>query len=148
MRRRQLILAALVLGLAPDRVVRAAPPPAPLSFAELYAASGVLGLSFSEKLKSLAGTRVAIAGYMAPPLKAEADFFVLTRAPVALCPFCDSDASWPDDIVVVHLGEAVSFLPPSERIVVEGTLEVGSKTDPKTGFVSRVRIVDARFRKA
>ena len=42
-------------------------------------------------------------GYMAPPLKPESRFFVLTREPLALCPFCQSDAEWPADIVVVYL---------------------------------------------
>ena len=47
---------------------------------------------------------------MAPPLKAEAAFFVLTREPVALCPFCQSDADWPDNILVVYLSSNQSFV--------------------------------------
>ena len=58
---------------------------AELSFDELYSGGGVLGLQFSDKVKNLAGQRITIKGFMAPPLKAEAAFFVLTREPVALC---------------------------------------------------------------
>ena len=32
----------------------------------------------------------------------------LTREPMALCPFCQSDADWPADIVVVHLKRATA----------------------------------------
>src|SRR6266540_1386455 len=74
----------------------------PLGFAELYAARGVLGIELSSKTKTLAGRPVKILGFMAPPLKPDVRFFVLTRAPVALCPFCNSDADWPSDIVVVY----------------------------------------------
>lgn len=77
-----------------------------LSFDELYSGGGVLGLQFSDKVKNLAGQRITIRGFMAPPLKAEAAFFVLTREPVALCPFCQSDADWPDNILVVYLSPA------------------------------------------
>ena len=84
-------------------------------------------------------------GYMAPPLKPEADFFVMTKEPVSLCPFCQSDADWPLDIVVVYLQEGTALTSNLEPIEVAGTLEVGSKTDPRTGFVSLLRIVDARL---
>ena len=47
-----------------------------LSFDELYSGGGVLGLQFSDKVKNLAGQRITIRGFMAPPLKAEAAFFV------------------------------------------------------------------------
>ena len=84
-------------------------------------------------------------GFMAPPLKAEARFFVLTQIPMSLCPFCSSDADWPDNIVVIYLGRAQTFEQANRLIEVSGRLEVGSWTDPETGFVSLVRIVDAGF---
>jgi hypothetical protein len=86
-------------------------------------------------------------GYMAPPLKAESGFFVLTREPAALCPFCQSDADWPADIVVVYLKNASALVGAGEPVVVRGRLEVGSWTDPETGFVSQIRIIDATFRR-
>ena len=51
-----------------------------LRFEEMYAGNSVLGLQFSEKLKSLSGKRIRIRGFMAPPLKAEAAFLILTSA--------------------------------------------------------------------
>ena len=119
---------------------------AELSFDELYGGGGVLGLQFSDKVKSLNGRRVAIKGFMAPPLKAEAAFFVLTREPVALCPFCQSDADWPDNILVVYLESSQSFVQNNATIEVEGTLEAGSFRDEETGFISQLRLRDARFR--
>lgn len=119
-----------------------------LAFDELYGTVSVLGMSFSDKLKGLDGKLVRMAGFMAPPLKAEAKFFVLTERPMALCPFCSSDADWPADIVVVYLDKAQTFEQANARIEVTGTLELGSWTDPETGFVSQVRIVGAHFRRA
>jgi hypothetical protein len=86
-----------------------------------------------------------MSGFMAPPLKAEAKFFVLTEIPMSICPFCSSDADWPDNIIVVYLDEKQTFVQPATLITVSGLLEVGSWTDPKTGFVSRLRIRSARY---
>lgn len=119
--------------------------PSPLTFDEMYGKIGVLGLEFSDKLKQLSGTEIRMKGFMAPPLKAEAAFFVLTEIPMALCPFCSSDSDWPDNIVVVYLSEKQTFVQPSTTIDVTGILEHGSWTDPETGFVSLVRIRDAQY---
>jgi hypothetical protein len=145
MTRRRALLAAAGLATAALVPGRAAAE-TPVGFDELYSKEGVLGLELSPKLKSLDGQAVAMRGYMAPPLKPEADFFVLTRQPVSLCPFCDSDASWPDDIVVIRLHGEAALTRPGEMVEVRGRLELGSKTDERTGFVSLVRIVDARYR--
>jgi hypothetical protein len=117
-----------------------------LAFAELYQAQTVRGLELSMKSRSLAGKPVQMLGYMAPPLKPEVEFFVLTRAPVALCPFCNSDADWPSDIVVVYPREREGWSKDGLPVAVSGTFEVGAKVDAKTGFVSLVRIVDAKVR--
>lgn len=116
-----------------------------LTFGELYGKVSVLGLAFSDKVKALDGHVVTMRGFMAPPLKAEAQFFVLTEIPMALCPFCSSDADWPANIVVVYLDDMQTFLPPSKPIEVTGTLEVGSWTDPVTGFVSLLRLRHSSF---
>lgn len=143
--RRSLIAAAGALVLASRAW---ASETGSLAFGELYGSVGVLGLSFSDKLKGLAGRQVRMTGFMAPPLKAEAKFFVLTERPMALCPFCSSDADWPADIVVVYLDRAQTFEQANAEIEVTGRLEVGSWTDPETGFVSLVRIVGASFARA
>ncbi len=118
-----------------------------LQFDDLYGAWTVTGLRFSDRAKGLAGHAATMAGFMAPPLKAEADFFVLTRDPLSMCPFCSSDAEWPPDIVVAYLRREAQPTAPNEVIEVTGTLELGSWTDPATGFVSQARLRDAGFRR-
>jgi len=142
---RRAFLAAL--AALPARGGLAAPPFERLSFAELYKTFGVLGYEFSDRVKSLAAHRVSIIGYMAPPLKAESDFFVLTREPLAICPFCESDANWPVDILVVYLGATAPLVAAGAKVTVEGRLDVGSFTDPESGFVSQLRVRDAAFRR-
>ena len=118
-----------------------------LSFSNLYSGGGVLGLQFSPEVLALKDKEVVIKGFMAPPLKAEANFFVLTREPVALCPFCSSDADWPDNILVVYLNKAQPFVQNNAIIEVRGILELGSHIDAQTGFVSQLRLRNATFRK-
>lgn len=141
--RRAVLGAGLLLAL--PRPGRAATE---LGFDELYGKVGVLGLEFSQKVLELDGRPVNVVGYMAPPLKAEADFFVLGKQPMAICPFCSSDADWPDDIVVIYLRRKQTFEHTTGLVAVEGILEHGSWTDPETGFVSLLRIRDADFRAA
>ena len=143
--RRQTLLDTLIVGLG-MRVTAGRAAEAPLRFAELYGKVSVLGLTFSDKVRSLAGRPVGMRGFMAPPLKPEARFFVLTEVPMSICPFCSSDADWPDDIVVVYLEAAQTFVQANAQIEVSGTLEVGSWIDPETGFVSLLRLIHAKFR--
>jgi hypothetical protein len=102
-------------------------------------------LSFSGRAQALDGTRIAVRGFMAPPLKAESIFFVLTARPMAVCPFCESEAEWPDDILAVYAKRIVDVIPFNIEILTRGTLALGTFEDPETGFVSRVRILDATF---
>jgi hypothetical protein len=144
--RRSLPAACLVLAICLAGRAAAVEQPR-IGFAEIYKSVGVLGMAFSDKVLALTGKPVTMHGYMAPPLKPEADFFVMTKEPVSLCPFCQTDAEWPADIVVVYLRKGTSLTSNLEPVEVNGTLEVGSKTDPRTGFVSLLRIVDARLRR-
>lgn len=116
-----------------------------LSFDEFYSKVSVLGLEFSDKVKSQAGKEIEITGFMAPPLKAESQFFVLTKMPMAMCPFCSSDADWPEDILVVYLSKRQTFVQNNAMIKVTGVLEYGSWRDPETGFVSQLRLRNASF---
>ncbi|CAM3575266.1 hypothetical protein TR75_06060 [Hydrogenibacillus schlegelii] len=115
-----------------------------LKFSELYAGKSVRGLILSKKLTDLNGHRVEMKGYMAPPLQPRLDFFVLTRVPLALCPFCSSDADWPEDIVVIYLPQGKTIEATEKPVRVVGKLDVGPYTDDKTGFVSLVRIYAER----
>jgi hypothetical protein len=130
----------LPAGAGPWTVRAAAEPPPPLKFSELYSGGGVRGLAFSDLAKSLAGKQVTMVGYMAPPLKPSLDFFVLTKQPMAICPFCSTDADWPNDIVLVLVKRSLKALPSDLALKVTGRLELGSRTDPETGFVSQVRL--------
>ncbi len=100
-------------------------------------------LSFSELALSIEGDRIAVKGYMAPPLKSESVFFVLTKRPMATCPFCNDGDDWPDDIAAIYSKRTVDVQPFNVGIVVSGTLELGDCKDPDTGFFSRVRLVNA-----
>jgi hypothetical protein len=135
--RRSLLLSTVAVAVmpAPARARRE------ISFGDLYERQTV----FSELAESLDGQAVSMVGFMAPPLKAEATFFVLTRMPLSVCPFCETEADWPSDIVVIYTDEPISVVPFNFPIRVEGTLQLGTTKDPEMGFVSRVRIVDAGF---
>lgn len=139
-RRRFLMLPLVTLGAFGALRAHAAEA---LNFDTLYKSIGVLGIQYSDKALALRGRAVRMRGYMAPPLKPESNFFVLTREPVSVCPFCASDAEWPSDIVVIYLKGILAPVNFAHRIEVEGRLEIGSWVDPVTGFVSQVRIVDA-----
>lgn len=138
--RRTLLAGLLAACVAP---ARAAEPL--LTFDGLYKSFGVLGYQFADGVLALKGQTVRIRGYMAPPLSAESQFFVLTREPMAICPFCQSDADWPVDIIVIYLAQAEKMLPGGSRLEVTGRLEVGAFTDPATGFVSQIRLRDAQL---
>jgi hypothetical protein len=141
--RRQVLAAAAISLVWPQSSASAAA--ATLSFDRLYKSRSIRGLEFSDALLALRGQHVTLTGFMAPPLKAESTFFVLTALPMAICPFCQSDADWPDDIVVVILKAPTAMASGGTRLAVTGTLQVGSNTDAVTGFVSQIRLVDASF---
>lgn len=111
-----------------------------LSFDEIYSGWSADGLTFSDKTISLEGGTVTVSGYMAPPLTPTIHFFVLTEVPMSVCPFCSSDADWPDNIIVVKVDDPITALPYDTPVTVTGTLEIGSETDEETGFVSQLRI--------
>jgi hypothetical protein len=147
-RRAALITLAGGLGVALGPAARPGLASDRLRFQDLYGSFGPLGFEFSETARQRRGRPVVMEGFLAPPLKAEARFFVLCAQPVSLCPFCQSDADWPQDIVVVYLrpGAHVAFRSAADAVEVSGLLELGSKVDGETGFVSQVRVVDAVVR--
>lgn len=102
-------------------------------------------LSFSDLATGLKGKRITVEGFMAPPLRAESSFFVLTRRPMAVCPFCSSELDWPDDILAVYTKRLVEVISFNVPIAVTGVLELGTYRDPDLGFVSRVRLSDAEY---
>ena len=116
---------------------------ASLDFSEMYSGASSEGLVFSDTLNSLNGSEVTMTGFMAPPLKPSINFFVLTETPMAVCPFCSTDADWPYNMVVVYVNGSVDALPYDQEVTVTVTLDLGSYMDGDTGFVSQVRLLDA-----
>ncbi|WP_102107837.1 hypothetical protein [Oceaniglobus roseus] len=136
---RRLFLATLAPALAAPALLRAAE--GPLKIRDLYARDR----SLSDLAQSLVGERATFAGFMAPPLKADSSFFVLTQRPMAVCPFCETSAEWPDDIIAVYTKRTVEVTPFNVGIEVRGVLEAGGYKDPDTGFWSLVRLTDATY---
>ena len=116
---------------------------ASLDFSDMYSGASSEGLVFSDTLNSLNGSEVTMTGFMAPPLQPSINFFVLTETPMAVCPFCSTDADWPYNMVVVYVNGSVDALPYDQEVTVTGTLDLGSYMDGDTGFVSQVRLLDA-----
>lgn len=137
MDRRMFLGGALAFAAAP----RAFAGDDPVLMRDLYNKD----LSFSGQAQSLEGGRISVSGYMAPPLKADSSFFVLTARPMAVCPFCESEAEWPNDILAVYTKRTLKVVPFNVRIVATGELNLGTYTDPELGFVSRVRLVDSVY---
>ena len=104
------------------------------------------GKDLSEAALVLEGQRIEMIGYKSPPLKPEINFYVLTKTPMATCPFCDDATDWPNDIVVSYFEGDLQFTRFSNLIRVEGTFDTGIKTDPDTGFVSKVRLLDIAYK--
>jgi hypothetical protein len=104
--------------------------------------------SFSARAKDLQGKPVEIQGFMAPHLKVNSDFFILSNTPVETCPFCATEGDWIDTIVFVRMRKREEAIDPGRIIFTVGRLEIGPETDAETGFVSRVRLNDAVVRLA
>ncbi|MFN4154212.1 MAG: hypothetical protein ACK4HF_06120 [Paracoccaceae bacterium] len=105
-------------------------------------------MSFSDLALSHEGDRITIAGFMAPPLKADSTFFVLTKMPMAVCPFCEPGMPWPDDILAIYAKRVVNIIPFNFPIRTTGVLELGDYVDPELGFYSKVRLTDATYSRA
>ena len=138
MRRRQF---AAVLAFAAPSLALAAPQR--IRMFELYQDD----LSFSATANKLKGSIISMQGFMAPHLKVESDFFVLSNSPVETCPFCASADEWINTIVFVRMKKRQQAVSPGDLLQVQGRLELGPQKDAATGFVSLVRLVEASFQR-
>jgi len=146
MKRREAIWigSGLVGGLVSTTLICSAQANAVLiKFRDLYKTE----VEFSKLALDLEGREIKVVGFMAPPLKAEADFFVLTKLPMCVCPFCETEAEWPDNLILTYTAKPLRVLPWNMPIEVMGILSLGTETDEETGFVSKVRLLDANYRK-
>lgn len=139
--RRSLVTGLGALGLIPSLAQRATAEDM-LKLRELYDANQ----DFSALAQELEGATVTVEGFMAPPLQADIEFFVLTKKPMSVCPFCETEAEWPDDILAVYTRRGFDVVPFNRGIEVTGELSLGSYRDPDTGFLSMVRLENARLR--
>lgn len=140
MNRRQFFLAGAGLAAGTSFSASGASGQQPrMQLSELYNPD----MSFTPYALEHEGQRVAVEGFMAPLLMANTNFYVLTSRPVAICPFCEEEDDWPDDILAVYAQRVIDAIPPHIPIVTRGVLELGTYVDPKWGFLSRVRLVDA-----
>lgn len=140
---------ARVIAAATDTALQPTPrlklefdaEPVSIRFDEFYDGFNLrTGLTLSDKLVSLDGLMVEMQGYMAPPLKPELDYFVLTRVHLAFCPFCTTAGDWPDDIALVYMPEGVTTIATDRPVRVVGRMEIGQSVDQETGMVSLVRL--------
>ena len=124
--RRTFVTAALAAPfLAPPGVAA----DGPLKLRDLY----VKGGDFSDLARSLEGERITLEGYMAPPLKAEASFFVLTKMPMATCPFCEPGIEWPDNILPVYTRRTVDVIPFNVPMLTRAGWRWASSPTPTPG---------------
>ena len=93
-------------------------------------------MSFSDFANAHDGKDILVNGFMAPPLKAESKFFVLTKMPMAVCPFCEPETDWPDDILAVYARRTVDVIPFNRKIIAQGRLKLGGYSDPEPGFTA------------
>ena len=134
-------LAALFGALAAPRSARAA---AEVELSDLYRA----GSGPTDMALELEGDLVRVRGFMAPPLKAETRFFVLTLTPMPICPFCDEDADWSEQLLAIYAKRLVEPAPFWKQIAVTGLLRLGAFRDPETDFLSQVRLEEAAWETA
>ena len=112
-----------------------------LKFEDIYDKDGNLSEVISETDKQW----VTIEGFMAPVLKAGAKFFVLTKKPLEVCPFCEPDAEWPPDILPVFTKRVVTEVPNWRRIEVTGLMSDEPHIDQGTSFYSKFRLLKSSF---
>jgi hypothetical protein len=115
-----------------------------IRFRDLYSR----GRELTPEAAALEGQTIEMVGYMAPPLKPEVNFFVLTKLPMATCPFCNDAADWPIDLVLAYSQVPIDVVRFSQLIRVTGRFETGFVTDAETGFVSFLRLQDVSYIRA
>ncbi len=147
MNRRQVVqgIGAGLLGVfALEQGAFAAGPDLPVvRINELYDVNGIPEVDVAPDLLNLAGRRVQVAGFVSPHTTPVADFLVLTEAPLGFCPHCQAGGDLRPDLIVFYPRAGRAGVPLRRPVTLSGVLEIGAKIDPRTGYASTVRLVDA-----
>lgn len=111
-----------------------------LDLENLYA--GAIGRTrFAPEVEALAGQVVAVDGYFLPHLRPGAGFACIAATPAITCPHCRENMfTIPWDMVVWYPSEDDKPIATEEPGRAVGELELGARRDPRTGFVSVIRL--------
>ena len=143
-RRRVLLAGAGALALLVGAGKRAWAATRALSLESLYGNPDMPGVDYRPKVLELAGQKVAVKGYVVPHTGDQAaPFMVVSAEPLIGCPHCLASLDLPADSVIAYFKTAPKLADIGLPVTVEGTLELGSRADAKTGFVSAIRLVEA-----
>ena len=146
-RRHALRLSTSLFALAAFGLGEAKAAPARVALEEIHREPDMPGVDYSTKARKLAGQRIRVEGFLAPHAggRAAAPFLVLSGQPMVGCPHCLGAADLPGDSLVAYFGRGVGMAETGIPVAIEGVLDLGSRTDAQTGFVSTVRLFDAKI---
>ncbi|MBM3535704.1 MAG: hypothetical protein FJX60_22055 [Alphaproteobacteria bacterium] len=135
------IAALSVFGLGEAKAA-----PARVALEEIHREPDMPGVEYSAKARKLAGQRIRVEGFLAPHAGGRAaPFLVLASRPMGGgCPHCLGALDLPGDSLVAYFGSTLGLADTGIPVAIEGVLDLGSRTDVQTGFVSTVRLFDAR----
>lgn len=141
--RRQLALGLVASAIGPRTAAGMSAPSDALPVLDLdnlYA--GPIGRTrFAPKVEALAGQLVAVDGYFLPHLRPGAGFACLAATPAVTCPHCrENMVTIPWDMVVWYPADGDKSIPTDDLSRAVGELELGARRDPRTGFVSVIRL--------
>lgn len=145
-RRHALRLSTSVFALAAFGLGEAKAAPARVALEEIHREPDLPGVEYSTKARKLSGQRIRVEGFLAPHAgNRAAPFLVLSGQPMVGCPHCLGSADLPGDSLVAYFGGGVGMAETGIPVAIEGVLDLGSRTDAQTGFVSTVRLFDAKI---
>ena len=142
MTRREFLLAG-ISAFACAVFAGAARAAAPLiDLAALYEKPDLPGIDYAPALRGEAGKRVRVTGFIAKHSSPEAELFIVTTLPGFRCPHCVG-GDLPADSVVAYFEGGLPRAALDGKVTIEGVLDLGARTDPKSGFVSAIRLRNA-----
>jgi hypothetical protein len=144
--RRTLLLSTSVVALTGLGLRPAQAAPATMALEEIHRDLDLPGIEYSGKARKLAGQPVRVRGYLAPHAGGrKTPFFILAGQPMVGCPHCVAALDVPGDSLVAYFGNGVGLADTGVEVDIEGILDLGSRTDAQTGFVSTARLFEARI---